>query len=36
VVLANVPQRIKESLDLVGMSHYFKVFDDAVSAVGFF
>ena len=36
LVLANVPQKILESLDLVGMSHYFRVFDDAVSAVGQF
>jgi anti-sigma B factor antagonist len=36
VVLANVPRRILESLDLVGMNHYFQIFDDVVSAVGFF
>ena len=36
VVLANVPQKILDSLDLVGMSHYFKIFDDVVSAVGYF
>lgn len=36
VVLANVPQKIMDSLDLVGMNHYFKAFDDVVSAVGFF
>jgi anti-sigma B factor antagonist len=36
LVLANVPQKILESLDLVGMSHYFNVFDDVVSAVGQF
>lgn len=36
VVLATVPQKILDSLDLVGMSHYFKVFDDVVSAVGSF
>jgi anti-sigma B factor antagonist len=36
VVLANVPQKILDSLDLVGMTHYFKVFDDVVSAVGYF
>jgi len=36
LLLANVPEKIISSLDLVGMSHYFKVFDDVVSAVGFF
>lgn len=36
VVLANVPEKIINSLDLVGMSHYFKIFDDVVSAVGQF
>ena len=36
LLLANVPERILSSLDLVGMSHYFQVFDDIVSAVGFF
>ena len=36
LVLANVPKKILDSLDLVGMSHYFKVFDDVVSAVGQF
>jgi anti-sigma B factor antagonist len=36
IVLANVPQKILDSLDLVGMSHYFKVYDDVVSAVGQF
>ncbi|MBN2044734.1 MAG: STAS domain-containing protein [Anaerolineales bacterium] len=36
VVLANVPQKILESLDMAGMSHYFQVFDDIVSAVGSF
>ena len=36
IVLANVPQKILDSLDLVGMSHYFSVFDDVVSAVGQF
>jgi anti-sigma B factor antagonist len=36
LVLANVPQKILDSLDLVGMSHYFQVFDDVVSAVGNF
>jgi anti-sigma B factor antagonist len=36
LVLANVPQKILDSLDLVGMSHYFQIFDDVVSAVGSF
>jgi anti-sigma B factor antagonist len=36
LVLANVPDKILSSLDLVGMSNYFQVFDDVVSAVAFF
>jgi anti-sigma B factor antagonist len=36
VLLANVPEKILSSLDLVGMSHYFKVYEDVVSAVGHF
>ena len=36
LVLAAVPEKIKESLELVGMSEYFKVFDDVVGAVGSF
>lgn len=36
VVLANVPQKILDSLDLVGMKHYFQIFDDVVGAVGYF
>jgi anti-sigma B factor antagonist len=36
LVLANVSNKIRESLDLVGMSEYFHIFDDAVSAVGSF
>jgi len=36
VVLTNVPKKILDSLDLVGMSHYFQIFDDIVSAVGYF
>ena len=36
LVLAGVPQKILDSLDLVGMSHYFQIFDDVVSAVGSF
>ena len=36
LLLANVPEKILSSLDLVGMTHYFQVFDDVVSAVGQF
>lgn len=36
LVLSNVKDRIKESLDLVGMSTYFQIFDDVTSAVGNF
>jgi anti-sigma B factor antagonist len=36
LVLANVPEKIISSLDLVGMRHYFKIFEDIVSAVGQF
>ena len=36
IVLANVPKKILDSLDLVGMKHYFQIFDDGVSAVGYF
>lgn len=36
IVLANVPQKILDSLDLVGMKHYFQVFDDVLGAVGSF
>ena len=36
LLLANAPDKILSSLDLVGMSHYFQVFDDVVSAVGYF
>lgn len=36
LVLSTVPENILSSLDLIGMSHYFKLFDDTVSAVGFF
>lgn len=36
LILASVPARIASSLDLVGMSNYFQVFDDVVSAVGHF
>lgn len=36
IVLASVPKKIADSLDVVGMSDYFSVFDDVVSAVGSF
>ena len=36
LVLASVPQKILVNLDVVGMTHYFQVFDDVVSAVGSF
>lgn len=36
LILASVQQKIQTSLDLVGMSDYFSVVDDVVSAVGSF
>lgn len=36
VVLVNVQENIKESLDLVGMGNYFKMYDDLTAAVGSF
>jgi len=36
IVLAAVPEKIKDALDLVGMSTYFTLFDDVVGAVGSF
>jgi anti-sigma B factor antagonist len=36
LVLAGVQERIRESLNLVGMSTYFKIFDEAISAVAYF
>ena len=36
LVLSNVLDRISESLDLVGMSTYFNIFDDVTAAVGSF
>jgi anti-sigma B factor antagonist len=36
LVLACVQKKILDSLDLVGMRDYFRVFDDVVSAVGNF
>jgi anti-anti-sigma factor len=36
LVLANIDQGIKDSLNLVGMGSYFKTFEDVTSAVGYF
>lgn len=36
VVLASVPNRIKEALELAGFTELFKTFDDSLSAVGHF
>lgn len=36
VVLAEVPERIREALELAGFTELFKTFDDEVSAVGHF
>lgn len=36
VVLANVPDRIREALELAGFTELFKTFDDTLSAVGHF
>jgi anti-sigma B factor antagonist len=36
LVLATVDKGIKDSLNLVGMGSYFKIFDDVTSAVGNF
>ncbi len=36
VILAKVPSPIKESLDLVGFTTIFKIFDDVLAAVGYF
>jgi len=36
VVLVNVPDRIREALDLAGFTELFKTFDDTLTAVGHF
>ena len=36
LILAKVQERIRESLNLVGMGSYFKVYDDVTSAVASF
>lgn len=34
LILANMPEKIRGSLDLVGLSQYFEMTDDVLSAVG--
>lgn len=36
LVLACIDDKIRSSLDLVGMGHYFRIFDNVTSAVGNF
>jgi len=36
IVLANVPQRLREALDLTGFTPLFKTFDHLTAAVGYF
>jgi anti-sigma B factor antagonist len=36
VVLSNVPERIREALELAGFTELFKTFDDSLTAVGHF
>jgi len=36
LILANLDERIHESMDLVGISPYFKVYDNLTDAVGYF
>jgi anti-sigma B factor antagonist len=36
LVLTAVQERIRDSLDLVGMGSYFQIFDDLVGAVAYF
>jgi anti-sigma B factor antagonist len=36
LVLVSVQERIRDSLDLVGMGSYFEIFDDVVGAVAHF
>lgn len=36
LVLSGVQERIRDSLNLVGMGSYFQIFDDVVSGVGYF
>ncbi len=36
LVLTSIQERIRDSLNLVGMGSYFQIFDDAISAVAHF
>ena len=36
LVLASIQKQIRDSLDLVGLDTYFKIFDDTTAAVGHF
>jgi anti-sigma B factor antagonist len=36
VVLVKLDERIKESMDLVGIGNYFKIYDELIDAVGGF
>jgi anti-sigma B factor antagonist len=36
IVLVNVKEEIRSSLDLVGMGSYFNIYDDVTTAVGIF
>jgi anti-sigma B factor antagonist len=36
LVLANIKEDIRDSLDLVGLNLYFKIFDDTTGAVAYF
>jgi len=36
LVLSNVPENIQGTFDLAGMKHFFKFYDDILSAVGSF
>ena len=36
VVLSNVPERIRDALELAGFTELFKTFDDSLTAVGHF
>ena len=36
IVLASVPNRVKEALELAGFTELFKIYDDPVEAVGSF
>jgi hypothetical protein len=36
LVMSGLDDRIRKSLDLVGMGSYFKIYDDVVTAVAYF